>query len=124
MKTLRLVAALVLGAFVSAIALPAVSDAAELRWEVKSNYRYKVQVAFYSQSRGHVWPGRNRAYPLNDYQTYTYTLDCVRGERICFGAWVTGRGNTYWGVGPDDKYTCTSCCAVCGGGPTRTQVLN
>jgi hypothetical protein len=124
MKTLRLVAALVLGAFIATATLPSISEAAELQWTIKSNYRFKVQVAFYSQGRGHVWPGAGRAYALNDYATHTYTLECVRGERICFGGWVTGRGNTYWGVGPNDKYTCTSCCAVCGGGPTRTQVLN
>jgi hypothetical protein len=124
MKALRVLAVLAFGAFASFGAGPSMSEAAELQWRIKSNYRYKVQVAFYSQSRPHVWPGRNRAYGLNDYQTHTYTLSCVAGERICFGAWVTGRGNTYWGVGPDNRYSCQRCCAICGAGPTQVQVLN
>jgi hypothetical protein len=123
MKMLRLVAALLLG-LTATFALPAPAEADTLVWRFKSNYRYKVQVAFYSQNRAHVWPGVNRAYGLDDYAEHTYRLECRSGEKICFGAWVTGRGNTYWGVGPNDKYRCTACCAICGGGPTKTQVLN
>lgn len=81
---------------------------------LKSSHRYRVQASFYSKNRGHEWPGEGRAYNLNDSQMHKYRLTCQPGEQICFGAWETGNANTYWGVGPDDKYGCKGCCAVCG----------
>ena len=78
---------------------PSPAAAENMTWNVLSKYPYKVQVAFYSQSRNHSWPGGTKAYNLNDTETHTYALNCVAGERVCLGGWVTGNANKYWGVG-------------------------
>jgi hypothetical protein len=91
-------------------------------WQVKSNYQYRVQIAFYSRERNHEWPGNGQAWDLNDYNNHSYTLSCRRGEKICFGAWVTGNANKYWGVGFGGKQGCSTCCFYCGEQP-QAQVL-
>src|SRR5262249_46545950 len=70
-----------------------------LEFNIKSNYRYKVGIKFYSQTRNHVWPDSDNFWVLDDYGTHTYRLSCIRGEEICYGAWATGNDKTYWGVG-------------------------
>jgi hypothetical protein len=103
----------VAGALLAAFAAGhAVADT--MLWEVTSEYPYRVQIEFYSQDRPHAWPGDGQAYDLNDYETYTFELSCQPGEFICYGAWVTGDGDQYWGTGPDDAYHCEDCCAYCG----------
>ena len=94
--------------------LPASAFADSMTWTVTSDYRYKVQIEFYSQSRDAAWPGNGRAYGLDDYGTHEFTLNCRSGEKICYGAWATGSSSTYWGVGARDRHSCTSCCAICG----------
>jgi hypothetical protein len=94
-----------------------------LEWDVKSNYRYKVGIKFYSQARNHVWPSDEKFWVLDDYGTHTYRLACMQGEKICFGAWSTGSDKTYWGAGHGGKEACSSCCYTCGAN-TRRQVLN
>ncbi len=91
-------------------------------WQVKSNYQYRVQIAFYSRERTHEWPGNGQAWDLNDFNNHNYTLSCRRGEKICFGAWVTGNANKYWGVGFGGKQGCSTCCFYCGEQP-QPQVL-
>ena len=96
------------------LAAPTGSRADEMTWTLKSSYRYRVQVEFYSQSRDHVWPGGGKAWGLNDYDTHEFTLNCISGEKICYGAWVTGNSERYWGVGLNDRHTCSNCCGICG----------
>ena len=93
-----------------------------IQFRVKSNYAYQVQLSFYSQDRNIVWPGGGRAYTLNDSNVHTYNLTCVGGERICYGAWVTGNANKYWGVGYQNKQRCSNCCWVCNGPVSPLQV--
>lgn len=81
---------------------------------MRSGYQYRVQLEFYSQSRSHEWPGGGEAWGLNDYETHNFTLRCNTGEKICYGAWVTGNSNRYWGVGANNRHGCTGCCATCG----------
>lgn len=95
---------------------------ASMVWTVKSMYQYKVQIAFYSRERNHEWPGNGQAWDLNDYNNHSYTLNCRRGEKVCFGAWVTGNSSKFWGVGFGGKQGCGSCCFVCGQQP-QPQVL-
>ena len=119
-------AVLAIFAFSFSDAIPGTSttaEAAELSWRVKSNYRYKVQIEFYSQDRKSAWPGNGRAYGLNDYETKTFTLNCRSGEKICYGAWVTGDGSKYWGVGANNRHSCRGCCATCGAGDTPPITL-
>jgi hypothetical protein len=52
------------------------------------NDENKVQIAFFLHNR--VWSGVGKAWNLNDYEDYGFTLNCREGERICYGAWVRG----------------------------------
>ena len=99
------------------------AEAGELSFHIQSMYQYKVQIEFYSQNRRHSWPGGNKAYALNDFATHTYSLNCISGERICYGAWVTGNASKYWGVGANNRRSCKGCCAICDGGETLRIVL-
>ena len=96
--------------------------ATTMTWKVKSMYKFKVQIAFYARERNHEWPGSGQAWDLNDYNDHTYTLNCRRGEKVCFGAWVTGNAGKFWGAGFGGKQGCSTCCFVCGEQP-RPQVL-
>ncbi len=94
-----------------------------ITFQFKSNYKYKVQVAFWSKSRNVVWPGNGRAYNLDDSQVHQVKLNCLGGERICYGGWVTGNANLHWGVGADGKRGCQSCCYTCGD-DKMTPIIN
>ncbi len=95
-----------------------------LDWDVKSNFKYKSAIKFYSETRkGHEWPSTGEMWLLDDYATHKFRLACVSGEKICFGAWSTGSGKTYWGVGHGNKSGCSNCCHTCGDNP-RPQTLN
>ena len=106
-----------------ALAWPTNTIAEQLTWEVQSTYRHKVQIEFYSQERKHAWPGGNRAYTLNDYEVHSYTLNCIAGEKICYGAWVTGNSSRYWGVGMNDRRSCQGCCYTCDGGTATVRLV-
>ena len=107
---LGLALAMLLGA---AGARPAQADA-EMTWKVRSSYDYKVQIEFYSMDRKAAWPGNGRAYNLDDSQRHNFTLRCVAGEKICYGAWATGSKTPAWGVGPNNTLRCNDCCHICG----------
>ncbi len=119
----RFILALSLALAGGALALPLEASADNMNWQVKSNYPYRVQIKFYSQSRRVTWPGVGEAWGLNDSEYHEYNLQCRTGEKICFGAWVTGRSSPYWGVGADNEHGCEACCYICGD-DTRPQVLN
>lgn len=97
--------------------------AADITFVMKNDHPNAVEVELYSQDRNHVWPGGNEVYYLDDGETKTMPLSCKEGEKICYGAWVSGDRTTYWGVGPDDKENCTDCCYTCTGGNTEEIVL-
>ena len=114
-KLLRRVAVAIL-AFLctSTFYMPSVQAETET-WQIRSSYPYKIQLEFYSMDRrGVAWPGGGRAFPLDDSQSKPFTLNCQSGERICYGAWVTGVGRKYWGVGANNRHGCTDCCWTCG----------
>ncbi|MCH8167151.1 MAG: hypothetical protein IID49_00915 [Proteobacteria bacterium] len=100
------------------------ASAAELVWRIQSEHPNHVSVEFYSQDRNRAWPGGGDVHVIEDWDTHTYSLTCDHGETICYGAWVRDEDSTYWGVGRDDRFGCNNCCFTCGGGPTRTIVLN
>ncbi len=120
----RILLAFLLAVVGGALVQPTGASAETMTWKVKSNYKYKVQVAFYSQTRSHEWPGGGDAYNLNDSETHDYPISCRDGEKVCLGGWVTGNAKKYWGVGYNNKNGCKSCCYVCGGGPIPRQVLD
>ena len=95
----------------------------ELVWRIKSEHPNQVSVEFYSQDRNHVWPGGGEVHIIKDWDTHTYSLTCDDGEKICYGAWVRNDSSTYWCAGNDGGQACDNCCAVCGHGELKTQVL-
>jgi hypothetical protein len=106
---------------------PASADLDEmttLTFQVRSEYPYQVCLEFYSQERSHGWPGGTQAYLLSDSKTHVYTINCRRGERISYGAWVRGNTNKYWGVGALRSHPCDSCAFVADGSVTPVIVLN
>jgi hypothetical protein len=101
------------------------ASAETLVWRFQSKHSKIVDVELYSDTRrGHVWPGSNEIYVLDDYSTKTISISCRYGESVCYGAWVRNRTNSYWGVGYKNRNRCSSCCYTCDGGETRTIVLN
>ena len=108
----------------AAAAVPGKTAKAEtFTFLMQSLYPYKVSVAFYSKSRGHVWPGVRKGYVMADSEVHEYTLKCRRGEKICYGAWVTGKTYKYWGVGFRGRKYCSNCCYICDGGESKIRVL-
>jgi hypothetical protein len=95
------------------------ASAADVTFEMRNNHPNAVEVELYSQDRNHVWPGGGEIYLLDDGETKTMPLSCNEGEQICYGAWISGDRGTYWGVGPDNKETCSDCCYTCTGGSTE-----
>lgn len=95
------------------------ASAEVLTWEIRSTYPYRLYLEFYSQDYDHSWPGGGEVYVLEDSRFHTYRLECRRGEKVCYGAWVTTDESTYWGVGPYNSYGCSDCCYVCGGRSNR-----
>ena len=98
--------------------------AQSLTFHVRSNYPYIVSLSFYSDDRSHAWPGGDQVWILDDYETHTFNLGCIPGEKICLGAWVRGNSDRYWGVGYGARQYCSDCCYICNGGETPVQVLN
>lgn len=86
----------------------------EVTFSVECKYQYKVQIEFYSQNRSVAWPGNDKAYDIDDYETHVYKLKCNSGENICYGAWTLD-GSKYWGVGMNDRFACDNCCVTCNG---------
>ena len=108
-----------------AVALGASSNAAadDETFRVKSMAESEVQIKFFSQDRHVVWPGPDEHYTLSDYGEHAFRLRCVNGEKICYGAWVSGDEDRYWGAGYDGSEGCSSCCVTCQGGQTTTYIL-
>ncbi len=96
-----------------------------LTWVITDHTRHQLAIAFYSASRpGHEWPGLNRHWNMNGGEN-TYTLSCVAGEKICYGAW--DNANPYgpnWGVGLGGRAGCSNCCASCNGGVHRDTFVD
>ena len=114
----------VVPAVAASLAFAAPVKAETLTWHIRSDYPYVVSLEFYSQSRNHAWPGGGKVYVLDDSNAHTYNLSCNYGESICFGAWVRGESDQYWGVGAEDSQYCTDCCYPCDGGETGLRILN
>lgn len=84
-------------------------------FRIKNNHRNKVLIRFQSSSDStRIWPSNGEVYYIADSQIHTYRIDCYQGEKICYGAWVSGSAlNDYWGTGYNNKNSCTGCCYTC-----------
>jgi len=98
---------------------PALADT--MTWQVRSFHPAPVEVKFFSQNRKAVWPGATSHYTLKDMKATSFKLTCVAGEKICYGAAVSGNLTKAWGMGADGKKACTECCYTCGG-DTKTKI--
>ena len=99
------------------------ANADSLIWRVQSKYAYQVNLEFYSKSRNHAWPGGTKVYVLKDSKTHRFSLSCNYNEKICYGAWVRGNRDRYWGVGRGGSHSCKGCCYRCTGGTTPIRIL-
>jgi hypothetical protein len=86
-----------------------------LTWDFLNATPYTIDLSFYSQDRDSGWPGGDQAFVLNDHTPHRYSLTCMPGEHICFGAWYDGNTEgTYWGAGFERQQGCDNCCYTCG----------
>ena len=114
---------LLAAAAVLAFLAPATASAQSLTWRVQSLHSSVVDLEFYSETRKWVWPGEGKVYVLRDSKVQEFKLTCNRGEKVCFGAWVRGRSQQFWGGGQDNKQLCDNCCYLCNGQVTDTRIL-
>ena len=123
MSARRTVASLL--SFCAVCLLPSLGPAmaADVTFVIRNNHPNAVRVELYSQDRDHVWPGKGQDFYLDDGEAREMSLACEEGEQICYGAWIDGDEDTYWGVGPNNAETCEDCCYVCEGGETEEIVL-
>jgi len=114
----------VLIGLVTALLVPTCAFAENLTFMARSFHKNQVDIAFYSENLNRAWPGGDKAWIIADYDVHSYTLSCIQGERVCYGAWVRGSTSAYWGSGLGGKQPCQACCFVCNGGTTPTINLN
>lgn len=73
-----------------------------------------IYVRMFSQSRNAVWPTGGH-FILRDGAKHSARLNCLVGERICYGAaYSTDGKGRYWGAGYNGNEACTGCCVRCG----------
>lgn len=113
----RAAALFLLAGTVAASVLPAA--AADVTFVMRNSHPNAVEVELYSQDREYVWPGNGEVFYLDDGETKQIPLSCEEGETICYGAWISGDKQSYWGVGPDNAENCENCCYTCTGGETE-----
>lgn len=119
----RKISTIAAAAAMAGLAAAAPAQAGSLVWTISSDHPNQVSLEFYSQDYSRAWPGGGQVYVIDDWDAHTYNLECQNGELICYGAWVRGDASTYWGVGLDNSYPCSDCCATCGAGPTQPITL-
>ena len=110
--------ALVAACLLAALA-PAAAQADEMAFFMKNKASRAVVVELRSRERDHVWPGDGQVYLLEYGESKTLSIECEVGESICYGAWIQGDQNTFWGVGPGNSQKCENCCYTCTGGQTE-----
>ncbi|WP_147082599.1 hypothetical protein [Methylobacterium haplocladii] len=83
-------------------------------FRMKNKAKYIIEIAFYSDNRKNwAWPSFSSHWTLKDREFHDYRLGCEIGESVCYGAWYKNQ-TKYWGVGMENKHSCSSCCLVCG----------
>lgn len=101
------------------MAMAAPAMAADVTFVMRNDHPNAVEVELYSQDRDYVWPGNGEVFYLDDGETKQIPLSCEEGETICYGAWISGDKQSYWGTGPDNAENCENCCYTCTGGETE-----
>jgi hypothetical protein len=85
-----------------------------IQWLFTNHTDETIQIEFTTDPPNRVWPGDNKAYTIPPHSTQSKTLNCVSGQKICYGGWIKGNFTKYWGAGNNGDYNCDNCCAKCG----------
>jgi hypothetical protein len=101
----------------------AAAHADQMTWTLQSTYKYQVDVKLFSKSPRWAWPA-NGSYGLEDSGEHDATISCQHGQKICYGAWVTGRDDLIWGAGMDGNEACSDCCYPCGSSNPHVSFSN
>jgi len=87
------------------------------------NDGYQINFRFFSQDRDAIWPGRKSHYNTERYNKSVWKkLNCVKGERICYGAQSGEKGERQWGVGLNGRNRCENCCYTCDGTSVKRRL--
>jgi hypothetical protein len=110
------------------------SHAAEMTFQFVNDTERDLSLKLFSRGdSGTHWPGKTRAFSVRpDTAVQQLKIDCVEGEKICWGAWVvtqsvsgqisnsgqrnTRTGTSNYGVGSKNLRECEQCCQVCKAG--------
>jgi hypothetical protein len=109
--------------WIGGVLAPQDARADSMTWQLRSYHPNALEVKFFSQNRKAVWPSATSHYNIKDYKVNSFKLSCIAGEKICYGASVSGNARVTWGMGTDGRQRCTACCYTCGG-DTTTQIHN
>jgi hypothetical protein len=99
------------------------ANAETMTWKFKSYHATVVDVQIYAPARNNVWPRNGQVWSLKDSNVQDVKIDCGRGEKVCYGAWVRGTESSYWGGGRNYKQSCSTCCYTCGS-PKETPIIH
>ncbi len=92
-------------------ATPAIAN--EMTFRFTNHAASPVLVKLYSRDRLKSWPDDGRQFMLADRAPKKLSVSCELGEKICFGAWVEGDFDRFWGAGYEGKTDCDDCCRIC-----------
>jgi hypothetical protein len=81
-----------------------------------------IGVRFFDESNSLAYPSATDRYTLPKDGTETFTILCVPGARICYGAAALG-GRAAWGTGLQAERPCVGCCATCGTGDVMGNLV-
>jgi hypothetical protein len=110
---------------VVSVAASSAAGARDLLFRFRNMSGTPLQVQLYADGRKNVWPSANMTWVLPpDRRIYVNPISCQRGESICFGAWINGRTDFYWGTGKNKQNHCVRCCYRCTGRQTEIIVFN
>jgi hypothetical protein len=85
---------------------------------------WDARLRFFSKSRNWVWPGPSSAWVMRpDRVQRVVRISCIRGERVCYGAWRASNPSYYWGVGAWGNKPCWTCCYTCNGGAAAVNFV-
>jgi hypothetical protein len=99
--------------------------AKSFRFQFRNVSGSPIEFQLYADGRNNIWPSYNQVWSVPaDGRTYHYDISCVRGENVCFGAWILGRTDIAYGVGKDNVSRCSDCCFKCTGSRTKVIKLN
>jgi hypothetical protein len=101
----------------------AAAAADRMTFYMKNQTSRSVVVELYAQDRRHAWPGGDQVYLLEKGEKKSVPVECVPGERICWGGWVYGNDRKFWGTGPGNGRACDDCCTICAPKTTETIEL-